>query len=170
MSAPARQRRPALWSEEFPIAAAEEGYVGRRQFSKFLVLTSLGMFAGSVWLLAKSRLRRPAPMPALSIARLDEIPVGGVKLFGFPTPDDRCILVHSAPDEYVAYSQKCPHLSCAVVYAQEHGRLECPCHDGAFDLKDGRVLQGPPRRPLPHVVLERRGNELVAVDLQELDG
>jgi nitrite reductase/ring-hydroxylating ferredoxin subunit len=159
-----------LWREEFPIAAAEEKVVGRRQFTKFLVLTSLGMFAGNVWLLVKSRLQRPANYPRVVVARAGAMPIGGVSLFGYPTPDDRCLLVRTAEETYVAYSQKCPHLSCAVVYAAERRRLECPCHDGVFDVRDGRVVQGPPRRPLPRVVLERRGDELVATGLVTGEG
>lgn len=40
-----------LWKDEFSVHASEERYVTRRQLAKFLVLTSLGMFAGNVWLL-----------------------------------------------------------------------------------------------------------------------
>ena len=36
---------------------------------------------------------------------IGEIPVGGVKLFTYPTPKDPCILVRTASDTYVAYSQ-----------------------------------------------------------------
>ena len=93
-----------------------------------------------------------------------------MKLFRFPTPDDSCILVRTGADSYVAYSQKCPHLSCAVVYAEKRNRLECPCHDGVFAIDDGRVLQGPPRRPLLRVQLERRGELLVAVGLSTTEG
>ena len=91
------------------------------------------------------------------------MPVGGVKLFRYPGPEDPCILVRTAEDEYAAYSQKCTHLSCAVYYSRDEDRLECPCHEGYFSVRDGRVLQGPPQRPLPRVVLERRGSALVAV-------
>jgi Rieske Fe-S protein len=71
------------------------------------------------------------------------------------------------PDEqtYVAYSQKCTHLSCAIYYAREKNRLECPCHEGYFSVRNGDVLQGPPPRPLPRVILDRRGDNLVAVGM-----
>jgi len=44
-------------------------------------------------------------------------------------------------------------------------RLACPCHEGYFSVRDGRVLQGPPQRPLPRVMLQRRGDALVAVGM-----
>jgi len=163
-------RAPAepLWREEFPIDSASERYVTRRQFAKFLVLGSAAMVAGQIWILAKGA--RPARLsfPAAVIARVGEIPVGGVKLFAFPTADAPCILVRLSEDEYVAYDQKCTHLSCAVYYEQGSREIRCPCHEGRFSAKDGRVLAGPPPRPLPRIVLERRGDEIVAtgIDLQ----
>ncbi len=98
---------------------------------------------------------------------MEEVPVRGVKLFTCPTVQDHCILVRSAEDTYVAYSQKCTHLSCAVYYSAERNQLECPCHVGVFSAKDGSVLAGPPRGPLPRVLLERRGDALIAVGMQE---
>jgi Rieske Fe-S protein len=124
------------------------------------------MFVGNVWILVRSWLTRKPFYPAVAVAQAGEIPVGGVKLFLYPTSKDQCILVRTAADEYVAYSQKCTHLSCAVFYSAQHGRLECPCHNGAFSVRDGSVLQGPPPRPLPRVLLERRGQQLVALGLQ----
>jgi nitrite reductase/ring-hydroxylating ferredoxin subunit len=158
--------REPLWKDEFSINRADEQYVNRRQFTKFLALTSLGMFAGNVWILARSWFSKTPVYPEKNICRAQEVPVGGVRLFRYPTEKDACILVHPDEETYVAYSQKCTHLSCAVFYAREHHRLECPCHEGYFSIKDGRVLQGPPPRPLPRVVLERRGEEIVAVGME----
>ena len=157
--------REPLWREEISIFTADERYVNRRQFAKFLVLTSLGMFVGNVWILVKSWLTREPAFPLRPVARLGEVPVGGVKLFRYPGPQDPCILIRRGEDEYAAYSQKCTHLSCAVYYAPGEDRLECPCHEGYFSVRDGRVLQGPPQRPLPRVVLQRRGGALVATGL-----
>jgi nitrite reductase/ring-hydroxylating ferredoxin subunit len=152
-----------LWRDEFSIHAAEERYVTRRQFGKFLVLTSLGMFAGNLWILVKSLWRDEGALPARSVARLGEVPVKGAKVFRYPGPNDPCLLLRTGEDSYVAYSQKCTHLSCAVYPSSDGRKLECPCHEGYFSVADGRVLQGPPPRPLPRVRLERRGDELWAV-------
>jgi Rieske Fe-S protein len=172
-----RFRRPStepLWREEFSIHRAEEQYVSRRQFGKFLVLTSLGMFVGQLWIVARSVLRRAAgapTFPEMVVARLSELPAGGgVRMFSYPTPSDPCILVRTGEGEWAAFSQKCTHLSCAVFYAQRHDRLECPCHEGYFSARDGRVLQGPPQRPLPRIVLERRGDALVATAVELAPG
>src|SRR5690348_2863156 len=94
-------RRPSsapLWSDEFSVFTADERYVNRRQFTKFLTLTSFGMLAGNIWILIRSLVYRAPRYAAQTIAAPDEIPVGGVKTFTYPTPDDPCILVRTARD------------------------------------------------------------------------
>jgi|SRR6266545_3388170 len=46
-----------------------------------------------------------------------------------------------------ALSTVCPHLGCRVRWEPERQRFICPCHQGVFD-REGRVLSGPPPRPL----------------------
>ena len=162
-------RRPShepLWKEEFSVFTADERYVTRRQFAKFLTLTSLGMFVGNLWILAKSYFVKTPVYPVLEIPGVDRLPVRGVLLFNYPTSDDHCILVRGSEQDCVAYSQKCTHLSCAVYYSARNDRLECPCHQGFFSIKDGSVLQGPPPRPLPQIVLRREGGKMLAVGVK----
>ena len=156
-----------LWQEEFSVSSAEQGYVERRQFGKFLVLTSGAMFAGQVWLLAKDWLSKTASAvwPRKVVARQGEIAVGAAKVFQYPGPMDNCLLVRVNETKYVAYSQKCTHLSCAVIYSAARQRLECPCHEGYFSIEDGHVTQGPPPRPLPKVELEMSGGALIATGM-----
>ncbi len=162
---PVRGAEP-LWRDEFSIRSEDERLVTRRQFAKFLTLTSIAMAAGNVWILAKSWMRRAPAYPPVVVTSIGEVPVGGVKLFAYPTQNDPCILVRTSADAHVAYSQVCTHLSCAVYFSQETNRLECPCHKGSFNVKDGSVIAGPPPRPLPRIVLERRGNDLVATSVE----
>jgi Rieske Fe-S protein len=160
-----RIRKP-LWSEEFSVHGGEDKYVLRRQFTKFLVLTSFGMFAGNAWIWVKSLFARPAGnLPEMQIAKASEVPAGGVKLFAYPTPHDTAIMVRKNDGTFVAYSQKCTHLSCAVYYSKDNNRLECPCHEGYFSIDSGRVLQGPPPRPLPRIELRQTGEDIYAVGL-----
>ncbi|MGO8673541.1 MAG: ubiquinol-cytochrome c reductase iron-sulfur subunit, partial [Capsulimonadaceae bacterium] len=58
------------------------------------------------------------------------------------------------------------HLSCPVLYNRAAGRLECPCHNGAFDVSTGRVLGGPPARPLPRIALRVEGDSIVAAGVE----
>jgi Rieske Fe-S protein len=162
---PVTRNRESLWKDEFSIFQERERFVSRRQLIKFLTLTSLGMFVGNVWILFRSWMRRDSTFPRQEIARIGEIPVGGVKLFRYPNPKEQCLLVRTSEDNYVAYSQKCTHLSCAVYYSREDNQLICPCHNGRFSIRDGAVIQGPPTRALPHVVLERKGQELIAIGM-----
>lgn len=157
---------PPLWREEFSVFKDDERYVSRRQLTKFLTLTSMAMFVGNIWILIRAKLQGKSPaLPVTPVARLGEVPVGGVKLFQYPQTGEQCILVRTGEDAYVAYSQKCTHLSCSVFYSQESRDLVCPCHEGHFSITDGSVLQGPPTRPLPGVTLERRGDQLIATGM-----
>lgn len=164
---PATPPGDPLWRDEFSVYAADERYVSRRQFAKFLTLTSVGMLAGQVWILAKSWLKPEPTFPVVAIANAADVPVKGVKLFRYPTDHDTSILVRLDAETFVAYSQKCTHLSCAVFYAPERNRLECPCHEGYFAVDSGRVLQGPPPRPLPRILLRREGDTILAVGVDD---
>jgi len=159
--------KPA-WAEEFSVYTAEDAYVQRRQFTKFLILTSAGMVAGQAWIWVKGLTTKPrGTWPETVVARASEIAPGTVRFFRYPEPTDPCILVRRTNGAFTAFSQKCTHLSCAVYYAPARDRLECPCHEGYFAPDTGRVLQGPPPRPLPRVELEQRGDEIVAVGMVE---
>jgi Rieske Fe-S protein len=87
-------------------------------------------------------------------------------MFSYPDEHDICVLVRLAQDQLVAYSQKCTHLSCAVIPRPEQGLLHCPCHEGFFDLRSGSPTAGPPRRPLPRILLEVRGREIYATGVE----
>ena len=159
--------KPA-WAEEFSVYAAGDAYVQRRQFTKFLVLTSVGMVAGQAWIWVKGLTAKPRQeWPVMVVARASEVAPGSVRFFRYPDPTDPCILVRRTNGAFTAFSQKCTHLSCAVYYAPARDRLECPCHEGYFAADTGRVLQGPPPRPLPRVELEQRGDDIVAVGMIE---
>src|SRR5262249_52643856 len=97
---------------------------------------------------------------------LGEVSPGEVKLFTYPSGQNPCILICTGSDSYVAYGQKCTHLSCAVYYEKEQNRLECPCHQGFFSIADGSVIQGPPQRALPRVKLAKKDGRLIATGVE----
>jgi nitrite reductase/ring-hydroxylating ferredoxin subunit len=156
------------WRTDFPIDWPQDHYVERRDFMKFFVLTSLAFTAGQFWIAAQNWWRRRrGQAPVMQVASMAELPPGGVLTFAYPGPHDDCVLVRSAGGALVAYGQKCTHLSCAVQPRVEEGVIHCPCHEGYFDLASGRPLAGPPRRPLPLVHLEVRGNQIYATGVEE---
>ena len=76
---------------------------------------------------------------------------------------DPCILLRGKDGTLRAYSQRCTHLSCAVVHRPEQNSLFCPCHHGWFDATSGVPTGGPPTRPLPRIRLKVIDDEVVAV-------
>jgi arsenite oxidase small subunit len=145
--------------EEKPIAIEREQKVSRRGFNKLLTLSGLAVISGAVWIFLRGRSKA---FPVRVVAHADEIPVGGSKIFTYPTDIAPCILARPAENTYVAYSRLCTHNSCPVFYQPEENQLECPCHGGVYSVADGSVIEGPPPRPLPRITLERCGNDLVA--------
>jgi nitrite reductase/ring-hydroxylating ferredoxin subunit len=150
------------WRQDFAIDWPEDQHVARRDFAKFLVLTSGAFAAGQGWIAARSLVRkRRAPPGRKRIASLAELAPGTVVAFTFD--HEPCLLIRTMDGALVAYSQKCTHLSCAVVPRVEEGVLHCPCHQGTFDLATGRNIAGPPPRPLPVIELAIEGGEVYAV-------
>jgi Rieske Fe-S protein len=160
------EEQPA-WRQDFPIDWPQDQYVERRDFVKFLVLTSAAMTVGQLWIAAQNWIRRrQGHAPIRRIASTDQIAVGGVLVFNYPEAHDPCVLIRLADKELVAYSQKCTHLSCAVIPRPERGDIHCPCHEGYFDLRTGRPTAGPPPRPLPRITLDVRGRDIYATGIE----
>lgn len=138
------------WKQDFPVPSPEDSYVTRREFTKFMGLTSLAFLIGTCVTAGRTLIRRfrSAGADAVPIAHIDDVPVGGYKLFRYPTENDPCILVRLDQDRFVAYDQRCTHLSCPVVFNAQTKQLACPCHRGFFGTEDGRALAGPPKRGL----------------------
>jgi Rieske Fe-S protein len=160
-------QQPA-WRTDFPVDWPQDHYVERRDFMKFMVLTSLSLTVGQFWIAAQNWWRRRQGQPSIRrIAAVNDLPLGGVLMFTYPGPNDDCLLIRSGVDAFIAYGQKCTHLSCAVRPRVNDGMIICPCHDGYFDLLSGRPVAGPPRRPLTRVFIDVRGNQIYATGVEE---
>ena len=156
------------WRQDFPIDWPQDLYVERRDFMKFMVLTSAAFVVAQVWIGAQNWWRKRTGQPAIKrIAAIDEVAVGAAVVFTYPGEQDPCLLVRLTTTEFVAFSQTCTHLSCAVVPRPSEGIFFCPCHEGRFDLRTGAPIAGPPRRPLSRVRLDRRGRDIYAVAIEE---
>lgn len=103
---------------------------------------------------------------SIKIANVTKIPPGSKLSFvlrrnpnGSPGQHP-AILIHLTEDkaalvgkEFVAYSAVCTHLGCIISYKSKEDVLFCPCHAGYFDPTNGKVISGPPKKPLPEVKL-----------------
>ncbi len=144
----------AQWSEQFPVDLADDEFRSRRDFTRLLGLTSLAFVVGQVWIIVRSALHKTkALLPRLAVSSVGDLPVGEAKLFHYPSENDPCVLVRLTKDNWVAYGQKCTHLSCPVIPQPEQSRIFCPCHEGVFNIETGAPVSGPPRRPLVRVSL-----------------
>ena len=156
------------WRQDFPIDWPQDLYVERRDFMKFLVLTSAAFTMGQLWIGFQNWYRRTSgQQPIQRVASVDELAVGAAIVFTYPDQHEPCLLVRLTTSEFVAFGQKCTHLSCAVIPRPAEGSFYCPCHEGRFDLRTGAPTAGPPRRPLTRVVLEVRGRDIYAVAVEE---
>lgn len=155
------------WRKDFPIDWPQDQYVARRDFAKFMVLTSFAFVVGQVWIGVQNMIRRGRGKPPVRrIAAVGDVAVGSAVVFNYPQEHDRCLLVRTAQDAFVAYNQSCTHLSCAVVPRVQEQCIACPCHEGLFDLASGRPIAGPPRRPLARVLLDVRQGAVYATGVE----
>ena len=64
----------------------------------------------------------------------------------------------------VAGSRNLEHYDAALFgyTTRNQQRLECPCHEGAFNATTGNVLYGPPPRALDRIDIEMRDGQVWA--------
>ena len=122
------------WRRDFPIDWPEDDFVARRDFVKFLVLTSCAFVAGQAWIAAEeplARRTRRTPPPATQIASLSTLPRGAATMFRYPgdarsVPARRTTPTGSssptARSARTCRARSCPSSSAGV--------LRCPCHEG----------------------------------------
>lgn len=68
-------------------------------------------------------------------------------------------VVKKSDAKFDIFDPRCTHLGCAYHWDQEARHFLCPCHDGIFDI-NGKVLSGPPPRPLDKLSYEIRDGQL----------
>ena len=162
-------KMPSRWKQDFPVPSAEDSYVTRREFTKFLGLTSVAFLIGTCAAagrkLAKQLFRRENS--SVAVADIHELPVGGHKLFRYPTENDPCILLRLTEDKFVAFDQRCTHLSCPVLFDAGTKQLVCPCHEGFFSAEDGRPLAGPPKRALAQLAVTTVNARVLVTEREE---
>lgn len=151
------------WRDEFPYHWRADDLVTRRDTLRFLAAGSGALFVATGALAVAGNLAPPAAARAVRIVGLNELPVNTAKVFTFPDQYAQGILINLPGKGFVAYSDVCTHLSCAVIYTGDGKHLHCPCHEGLFDAATGDVIAGPPTRPLPLIQIETRADGIYAL-------
>jgi len=64
--------------------------------------------------------------------------------------------------DFIAMSNVCTHLGCRVRWISDQEEFFCPCHNGVFD-KEGKVVSGPPPRPLDRYEVKVEGDQLLVL-------
>ena len=70
------------------------------------------------------------------------------------------LLIRVSETEWRAYSAICTHLNCTVQFQDSTRQIWCACHNGFYDL-NGKVVSGPPPRPLEEYAVHIRGEDVV---------
>ncbi len=166
MRMPGRIPVESLGTAHFPYHWDADALVARRQLLQFAVYTSGALFSVTALLAVLGLTRRPPSSPSRAIVSAKALAPGHAYYFNYPGPEDQAMLLHLPTGEFVAYSQKCTHLSCAVYYQPERARLYCPCHDGVFSPATGGPIAGPPDRPLPRINLQVRDGTIYATGVE----
>jgi len=69
------------------------------------------------------------------------------QVWPYETPPVAIFVLHRGGGNFALYYIQCTHVGCPVRWNPQASRFFSPCHGGVFD-NNGRVLAGPPPRPL----------------------
>jgi cytochrome b6-f complex iron-sulfur subunit len=139
----------------------------RRSFLDLLLSVSAVAWLGSV-LYPVLRYLKPLSLPGPSgPVRLTRAEVAKVEVDKFaiiPVGRERLLVFEDPKGELRALDAKCTHEGCTVRYVARDALIWCACHNGRFDL-EGRVLAGPPPRPLARHTVLRDSEGAITISL-----
>ena len=70
--------------------------------------------------------------------------------------------------DFIAMSNICTHLGCRVRWIADEQIFLSPCHFGKFD-REGRVISGPPPRPLDRYEVKIENDQLLIGQLYKVE-
>lgn len=65
---------------------------------------------------------------------------------------DQLVYIVRTDAGFYAVSAVCTHLGCITQWKPEANMIACPCHGSKFH-RDGKKIEGPAPRPLPHYAI-----------------
>ncbi|MBZ5611336.1 MAG: ubiquinol-cytochrome c reductase iron-sulfur subunit [Acidobacteriia bacterium] len=99
-----------------------------------------------------------APVDEVSGGKVDDLKPNSGKIIKFGNKP--ALLVRVSETEWKAFTAVCTHLNCTVQYQDSTRLIWCACHNGMYDMS-GRVVSGPPPKPLDEFAVRVRGDEVV---------
>lgn len=75
------------------------------------------------------------------------------------TDNAQYAIQNTGQGEFLVLSAICTHQGCSVAWDARAGNYLCPCHLGRYDTS-GKVIGGPPPRPLPSLPNHVQGDML----------
>lgn len=134
----------------------------RRKFIHFILGGGLLAFLASAFYPILRYLLPPTgteeSVSSVIAAKVGELVPNSGKIFRFG--DKPALLILTEQGTYKAFSAVCTHLNCTVEYNPASKGILCACHNGRYDL-NGRVISGPPPKPLPEFKITQRGEEII---------
>jgi cytochrome b6-f complex iron-sulfur subunit len=76
---------------------------------------------------------------------------------------DQQVYIVRTPAGFYAVSAVCTHLGCVTQWKPEANIIACPCHGSKFQ-PDGKKIEGPAPRPLPHYSINLTADGDLQVD------
>lgn len=176
------EKEPSMRNDKVPfeednythnIQKENERSLDRRGFMKTMV-GAAGVFAVSTLPWGTLATKELLGLNSKSYAKQKIIEVGTLKVgeaaeFSYPSEHESALLIRLGDNEYKAYQNACTHLKCPVLWSRDEGQMVCPCHHGFFDPKTGAPTAGPPRRPLPEIVVAIEGNDIYATGVKRYE-
>jgi len=109
---------------------------------------------------SKATQSQSAPVGAYqSVGTVAELNKTG-QLLNKKKPYSPVLVVQTGGSNLIAVNPTCTHAGCTVAWLAEQKKFHCPCH-GAEYGPDGKVLEGPARRPLKTYAVKIENNSVL---------
>ena len=143
---------------------SKPGMPRRRVLDILLRVTLVGWLASVLYpVLSYLRpLPQQGPTGPVGLTGAEILKVERDKFAIVPVGSKRVLVLEDSEGELHALDARCTHEGCTVRYSPGESLIVCACHNGRFDLT-GRVLSGPPPRPLPRHFVQRDADGSIVV-------
>ena len=96
---------------------------------------------------------------AIPIAKAKKLEKAGGSMI-LKVKGQQVLFIRDTKETIRALDPICTHNGCTVVFNKDAGRIECPCHQSAFNLEGG-VVRGPASRSLKTYDAKLDGQRIV---------